>query len=333
MLEVLGTAPSPRDGDGDALKVIAEQSQQAERYGVNGLLAFYNHRYLDPWAVAGAIMQHTNRMSPLLALQPYSMPPFTAAKLIHAMTRLYGRRIDINLITGAADEELGQLCETLDHDERYERAIEYAKVLRVLLSVDEPLSHEGRFYRYRGLRAHCWLPPEGRPRVFVAGSSPASRRAAEEVGDVAITHPEPVDQFARTFLDGGRTVRTGIRIGLLARDTDEEAWRVAHERYRSDRRTRLKTAMRRRSDSDWSRRIAALAADDTVYDDVYWTGAYRADKGSMPLLVGSHDRVADYLDRYLALGVDTMLLGDLPTEEDFRHAGAVLADVRCRVTL
>ena len=328
-LEVLGTAPSPRD---DApLPIIAELAQRAERHGVNGLLAFYNHRNLDPWAVAGAIMQHTTTLSPLTALQPYAMPPFTAAKLIHAMTRLYGRRIDINLITGAANEELGQLGDTLDHDERYARAIEYTKVLRALLATDEPLSHDGRFYRYRGLRAHSWLPPEERPRVFVAGSSPASRLAAEEVGDVAITHPEPVDQFARTFLDGSRTVRTGIRIGLLARDTDEEAWRVAHDRYQSDRRTRLKTAMRRKSDSDWSRRIATLSAE--VHDDVYWTGAYQADRGSLPLLVGSHGRVADYLDRYLALGVDTVLLGDLPTEEDFRHAGAVLSDVRKRVSV
>ncbi|MFI9380458.1 LLM class flavin-dependent oxidoreductase [Kutzneria sp. NPDC052558] len=331
MLEVLGTAPSPRPDDGDALKVIAELSRRAERHGVNGLLAFYNHRYLDPWAVAGAIMQSTATVSPLAALQPYALPPFTAAKLIHGMTRLYGRRVDINLITGAASEELGQLGDSLDHDQRYERATEYAKVLRALLSVDEPLHHEGRFYHYRGLRAHSWLPPEDRPRVFVAGSSPASRRAAEEVGDIAITHPEPVDQFAQTFLDGSRTVRIGIRVGLIVRDTDEQAWRVAHDRYQSDRRTRLKTAMRRKSDSDWSRRMATLSAD--VHDDVYWTGAYQADKGSMPLLVGSHDRVADYLDRYLALGVDTLLLGDLPTEEDFRHAGAVLADVRGRIKL
>jgi alkanesulfonate monooxygenase SsuD/methylene tetrahydromethanopterin reductase-like flavin-dependent oxidoreductase (luciferase family) len=328
-LEVLGTAPSPCD---DApLPIIAELAQRAERHGVNGLLAFYNHKNLDPWAVAGAIMQHTKALSPLTAVQPYSMPPFTAAKVIHAMTRLYGRRVDINLITGAANEELGQLGETLNHDQRYERAIEYAKVLRALLATDEPLDHDGQFYHYRGLRAHSWLPPEQRPRVFVAGSSPASRRAAEEVGDVAITHPEPVDQFARTFLGGHRTVRTGIRIGLIARDTDDEAWRVASQRYQSDRRTRLKTALRRKSDSDWSRRMAGLSAE--VHDDVYWTGAYQADKGSMPLLVGSHGRVADYLDRYLTLGVDTVLLGDLPTEEDFRHAGAVLSDVRKRVSV
>ena len=326
-LEVLGTAPSPRD---DApLQVIADLARRAERHGVNGLLAFYHHRHLDPWAVAGAIMQHTTAMSPLTALQPYTMPPFTAAKLIHAMTKLYRRRIDINLITGAATEELGQLCDSLDQDDRYERAIEYVKVLRTLLSVDEPLDHEGRFYRYRGLRAHCWLPPEDRPRVFVAGSSPAARRAAEEVADVAITHPEPVDQFARTFLDGGRTVRTGIRIGLISRNTDEEAWEVAHRRYQGDRQ---KTAMRRKSESDWNRRMAARAVENQVHDDVYWTGAYQADKGSMPLLVGSHERVADYLDRYLALGVETVLLGDLPTAEDFRRAGAVLSDVRMRVS-
>lgn len=334
--DVYGTALAPHPGEGAPLPLITELAAMAEKHEVDGLLAFYNHRDLDPWAVAAAILQHTRSVVPLVALQPYALPPFTAAKMIHSLVRLHGRRVDVNLITGSAPEELGQIGESLDHDERYARAVEYATVLRTLLSTDEPLVHEGRFYTYRALRTHSRLEPELRPRIFVAGSSPAARQAAAAVADVAVTHPEPVDRFAQSFLhpDGsdGSDGRPGIgiRIGLVARDTDEEAWRAAHALYPADRLAQLKTRMRRKSESDWSRRLAVLALDGDVYDEVYWTGAYRADKGSMPLLVGSHTRVADYLDRYLALGVGTVLLGGLLTEDDFRHTAAVLTELRNR---
>ncbi|MEK8174691.1 LLM class flavin-dependent oxidoreductase [Streptomyces sp. M19] len=164
----------------------------------------------------------------------------------------------------------------------------------------------------------------------MAGSSEAGRKAAEEVADVAVTHPEPLTSFAGDFATARAGLRIGIRIGLLARATDEEAWLAAREHYPSDRRSYLKTVMRQKSESDWSRRLARLTLADETYDDVYWTGAYRADKGSTPLLVGSYERVAEYLDRYLALGVSHVLLGGLFTEEEFRHSAVVLSQLRTR---
>lgn len=329
--DVYGTALAPGRPENDPLPIVAELAKRAEQYGMDGLLAFYNHHDLDPWTTAATILQQTKALTPLVAVQPYALPPFTAAKLIYSLATLHHRRIDINLITGAAPQDLSQVDDQLDHDERYERATEYFTVLQALLSSEEPLVHEGRFYRYRGLYMFSRLDPEIRPRVFVAGSSPAGRQMAATVADVAITHPEPVDQFAETFLGPGREgLRIGIRIGLIARPTDDEAWSVARALYPEDRRARLKTAMRKKSPSDWNRRLAELATEDGRYDEVYWTGAFRADKGNMPLLVGSYRNVADYLKRYLRLGVSTVILADMFAEEDFQHAAAVLADVRNR---
>src|SRR5690606_21438306 len=66
-----------------------------------------------PHSVSRSPLNHTKALTPLVALQPYALPPFTAAKLIHTLSRLHGRQIDVNLITGAADEELIQVGETL----------------------------------------------------------------------------------------------------------------------------------------------------------------------------------------------------------------------------
>lgn len=329
--DVYATALAPNQADGDPLQLFTEYAQRAERYGIDGLLAFYNHHNLDPWVVASTMLQHTKALTPLIALQPYTMTPFTAAKVIWSLTKLHRRRIDVNLITGATKDELDQIDEQLDHDERFERATEYMTVVRALLSSDEPLMHDGRFYRYRALRMYSRLDPDVLPRTFVAGSSPAGRRMAAAVGDVSITHPEPVEQFADSFLGQEREgQRIGIRVGLVARPTDEEAWATAHAVYSEDRTARLKTAMRKKSESDWIRRLAHLATEEGVHDEVYWTGAFRADKGNMPVLVGSYRKVADYLERYLMLGVSTVILGGGFGEEDFEHAAIVLADLRRR---
>ncbi len=328
--DVYGTAIADPAG-AESLQRMTEFAQRAERYGLDGLLAFYNHFNFSPWAVAAAILQHTQAITPLIALQPNAQAPFTAAKLLWSLTTLYGRRIDVNLITGATPHELEQIDDQLGHDERYERATEYMQVVRAILASDEPLAHEGRFYRYRGLRMYAQLDPALRPRTFVAGSSAAGQRVAAAVADVAITHPEPVEQFADTFLGPERKdVSIGIRIGIVARPTEEEAWSAALTIYSEERVARLKTAMRKRSESDWIRRLAQLATDEGVYDEVYWTGAFRADKGNMPVLVGTYRKVADYLDRYLALGVSTVILGGVLTDEDFKHTSIVLADLRNR---
>lgn len=326
---VLATTPAPQPSEDGPLRQFTEFAQRAERNQIDGLLIFYAHNYHDPWAMAATILQSTKTITPLVALQPYTLAPFTAAKLIWSLSTLHNRRIDLNLITGASTDELDQIGEQLDHDERFERATEYMTVLRTLLSSDEPLVHDGRFYRYRGLRMYARLDPELRPRVVVPGSSAAGQRMAAAVADVVITHPEPVEPFADTFLSPARKdVGIGIRVGLIARPTKEEAWSAARALFPEERIARLRTKMRKRSESDWTRRLAHLATGEGVYDEVYWTGAF--DKESMPTLVGSYRDVADYLERYLALGVRTIILGGTVAEEDFQHVGDVLAELRSR---
>ncbi|SDG51140.1 alkanesulfonate monooxygenase [Lentzea fradiae] len=327
---VYGTALPGRPSAANSLLTIGELAERAERYGYEGLLVFYNHENLDPWVVAAATAGATKALVPLVAVQPCAMPPFTAAKMVHGLASLHGRRVDINLITGGIKGELDQIGDTLDHDERYARAMEYITVVRALLGGDEPLTHEGRFYRFSGLRTYSALPPELQPRVFVAGSSAAGRAVAAAVADVAVTHPEPLAAFASDFVASraGAGHRLGVRVGLIARPTDDEAWSVARAAYVPDRRSRHMTALKTRSESDWNRRMARLATNGETHDGVYWTGAYRADKGLMPQLVGSYDRVTEYLDGYLSLGVDTVLLGGVLTEEEFHHNDVVLSRLR-----
>ncbi|MCS7475554.1 LLM class flavin-dependent oxidoreductase [Umezawaea endophytica] len=327
-LEVIGTATVPwLPPSHDFRPHLAALARRAERHGFTGLLVFYDHLVLDPWVVAGLLLQETSTLVPLVAVQPYAVPPFTAAKTIAGLTSLYRRRVDLNIITGAAPEELDQIGDPLDHDGRYARAAEYATLLRRLLGSDEPLTWNGEHYRFRALRINTELPRHLLPRVFVPGSSEASRRLGDQVGHVTITHPEPVDLFAASFAASHRdsVLEMGIRVGLVARPTAEEAWAAALDGHRVDRAARLRTLLKRESESDWNRRLARLASEADVHDDVYWTGLYSTGRTGAPVLVGGYEQVAGYLDRYRALGVSKLLLTKVDTEDDFRHAGAVLS--------
>jgi alkanesulfonate monooxygenase len=328
--DLYATAPSPKPGEGSAFALIGDAARQAERTGHQGMLVFSKHDYLDPWAVAGAILQQTTRLVPLVAAQPASAPPQTVAKTVHSLVALYGRRVDLNLVTGAAQAELERVGDTLSHDERYERAAEYMSVLRTMLSSGERVSHRGRHYDLRGLDMGCRLPEPLRPRVFVAGSSDGAGQVAAEVGNVAITHPEPVgtfgEQAARRGTASGPAL--GIRVGLIARPTDEEAWDTARSRYQQDEHARARLALMKMSGSQWNRRLAELAAAGELYDEVYWTGTFRSGKGGFPLLVGDYGRVARYLEGYLSAGVAVIITGGVRTAEDFHHCDVVFSALR-----
>jgi alkanesulfonate monooxygenase SsuD/methylene tetrahydromethanopterin reductase-like flavin-dependent oxidoreductase (luciferase family) len=267
---------------------------------------------------------------PLVAAQPVSAPPQTVAKTVHSLVTLYGRRVDLNLVTGAAAAELERVGDTAAHDERYARALEYMGVVRAMLTSDERLNHQGPHYELRGLTMGCALPANLRPRVFVAGSSDASRRVAGEVGHVMITHPEPLSTFtARTGtspVQGGPA--TGIRLGLIARPTGEDAWDAAHAAYQQDQYARARLALMKRSQSQWNRTLAELASTKELYDDVYWTGTFRSGKGGFPLLVGDYGQVTRYLEGYLRAGVTVIVTGGVRTAEDFDHADVVLSALR-----
>lgn len=328
--DLYASVPSPKRGDDQAFPSIGDVARQAEKTGHQGILVFSRHDYLDPWTVAGAILQQTTRLVPLVAAQPASAPPQTVAKTVHSLVTLYGRRVDLNLVTGAAAAELERVGDTLSHDERYERAAEYMTVLRSMLSSDERLSHQGRHYDLRGLDMACRLPENLRPKVFVAGSSDAAKSVVAEVGDVAITHPDPLSMFREQHgrHDTGSGPALGIRFGLIARPTDEAAWEIAHSLYQQDEYARARLAMMRRSESQWNRRLAELASAGELYDDVYWTGTFRSGKGGFPLLVGDYGRVTRYLEGYLDTGVSVIITGGVRTAEDFHHADVVFSALR-----
>jgi alkanesulfonate monooxygenase len=156
----------------------------------------------------------------------------------------------------------------------------------------------------------------------MSGSSEASLAAAAKLGATAIKYPKAPSE------DGGVTSETkidsGVRTGIIARETEEEAWRIAHLRFPDDRKGQIahELAMKT-SDSVWHKQLSDLAHSTDTKRSPYWLGPFQNYKTFCPYLVGSYEAVAEEIARYLALGYQTFVLDIPPNEEELRCIGKV----------
>ena len=223
------TCPQTKDvAAADYAERVAEVARWSESGGCQGILVYTDNGIADPWLVSQLIIQSTHALSPLVAVQPVYMSPYAAAKMVATLGYLHGRRVDLNMVAGGFRNDLLSLSDDTAHDDRYERLVEYAQVVRGLLTSSEPFSFEGTYYRLVKARLRPSLDERLLPGFLVSGSSPAGMAAAGALGATAVKYPQPAQQEAP---DPGAVVAAGIRVGVISRPTDSEAWEVAHDRF------------------------------------------------------------------------------------------------------
>src|SRR6185503_13885311 len=83
-----------------AKRRLEEVAMWSEQAGCEGVLVFSDNRQLDAWLVSQLIFSVTRRLSPLVAIQPAYMHPYTAAKMISTLAFLHGRRVHLNMVAG-----------------------------------------------------------------------------------------------------------------------------------------------------------------------------------------------------------------------------------------
>ena len=319
--ELFSTCPAssntPRE---QYLDRVADVARWSERHGCLGMLVYSDNRQVDPWLVAQHVIHHTTELCPLVAVQPVYMHPYTVAKLVTSLAWLHGRRVCLNLVAGGFKNDLEALNDPTEHDRRYERLTDYATLIGRLLS-GAAVTHQGAFYGATRLKLTPPVPPDLAPGLFVSGSSAAGVAAARAIGATAVKYPGPPGEEE----PAEEGVRTGARIGIVAREDSEEAWRVARLRFPPDRRGQLAREMATRiSDSFWHRQITdaahAAAGAGAANGGPYWLEPFEHYQTMCPYLVGSYDEVAGLLARYLELGHEAFIL-DIPTaEDDLYHA-------------
>src|SRR5690606_7275369 len=109
-------APSNKIERADYLEHVIRVAQWSEAAGCEGILVYTDNGLVDPWLVSQIIVQSTDRLCPLVAIQPVYMHPYSVAKMIATIGHLYGRRTWINLVAGGFKNDLTALGDETPHD-------------------------------------------------------------------------------------------------------------------------------------------------------------------------------------------------------------------------
>lgn len=316
---IFATFPSSRTVSGAYLDAVHEVARWCEDGGCEGALIYTDNSLVDPWVVAQEVIRQTSSLCPLIAVQPVYMHPYAVAKLVASLAHLYRRRVYLNLVAGGFVNDLVALDDHTEHDARYERLVEYATIIKRLIEFDGPVSFDGAWYRTRNLRLEPHVEEELWPGYMLSGSSPAGIAAAESIGATAVQYPRPASTYGTE--PGRGTSDRGIRIGLIARADEEEAWQVAWERFPDEPRGRMmhRLAMAT-SDSHWHGQLSRLGQDAEAGRTPYWLHPFENYKTFCPYLVGSYEAVAGALAEYLDMGIATFILDVPRTPDDLSHA-------------
>lgn len=364
----LGTGEGARQLSHDYIKQVAIA---ADSLGYEGVLIPTGRSCEDPWVVASSLLPVTKRLKFLVAVRPGLHQPSLAARMAASFDRLSEGRLLINLVTGGDQAELEGDGVFLDHATRYEQSAEFIRIWREILA----RSHEGKSLDFEGQHlsvkgAKLLFPPLQKPYppVYFGGSSAAAHDLAAEQVDAYLTWGEPPAEVAKKIADvrekaarHGRSVKFGIRLHVIVRETDEEAWADAERlisRLKDETVVQAQAAFAR-MDSEGQRRMAQLHArarnkaptlgtdasslppegaqsprggpsaigrtrEDLEISPNLWAGVGLVRGGAGTALVGSAQTVADRITEYADLGIDTFVLSGYPhLEEAYRFAELV----------
>ncbi len=325
----LGTSDTGRAPTNAYIRQIAET---ADRLGYDGLLIPTGASCTDPWVTAASLVTVTQRIKLLVALRTSITGPTLGARQAAALDEALGGRLLLNVVVGGDATELAADGAFYDHAERYAAAEEYLTVWKRLMA-GETVDFEGRHVRVAGARNFHPAVQTPWPPLYFGGSSPAAHDLAARHVDAYLTWGEPPEAVAEKIADvraraarQGRSVRFGVRLHVIVRETEGEAWAAADRlisRLTDDDIARAQ-ANYARMDSVGQARMAALHGgrrDRLVVAPNLWAGVGLVRGGAGTALVGSPEQVVQRLEDYAALGVDTFVLSGYPhLEEAIRFA-------------
>jgi alkanesulfonate monooxygenase len=327
----LGTERGHRPPD---FRYLAEIAQAADRLGFSGVLLPTGRNCEDPFTVATALAAQTRRLRFLVALRPSVGSPTFLARQAATFDRLSDGRSLVNVVSGGNPTELAGEGTFLSHDERYLHTAEFLTVYRALLE-GRKVDFDGRYVRVKGAQLGFLPVQQPRPPIWFGGSSDAALDVAAEHTDVYLTWGEPLDPVAakldavrRRAKARGRNVRFGLRIHLVVRETEAEAWAAADKlisHLSEDAIAAAQKTFSQQSDSIGQKRMSALnrggRRDNLIIAPNLWAGIGLVRGGAGTALVGDPETVAKRLREYQALGIETIIASGYPhLEEAYRTA-------------
>jgi alkanesulfonate monooxygenase len=325
-----GVAHSDRDASIDYLASIV---RAAESFGFTGALIPTGAWCEDAFVTAALLARETTSLAFLVAFRPGLVSPTLSAQMAATFARHAPGRILLNVVVGGEVHEQRAFGDYLDKDARYQRANEFLDVVRRLWAGETVTTHGEHISIDEASLATL---PNPVPPLYFAGSSAAAGPVAARHADVYLTWGEPpaavrekIEWIRAVAAEQSRSVRFGIRLHTISRDSADEAWSQADKLVDAldDETVRSAQAGLSRSQSEGQRRMLALheanRADGSWHDaraleiaPNLWAGVGLVRGGAGTALVGSHTDVADRIAEYAEIGIDEFIFSGYPHLEE-----------------
>jgi alkanesulfonate monooxygenase len=322
------------------LAYLGQIARSAEQLGFEAALTPTGSWCEDAWLTTAMLTEVTERLKFLVAFRPGLTSPTLAAQMAATFQRHSQGRLLLNVVTGGDAAEQQAYGDFLDKPQRYARCAEFLDIVTRLWA-GQTVSHRGEHLHVED--AQLFRRPDPVPDVYFGGSSHAAGPVAARYCDVYLTWGEPpaaVNTKLR-WMDGlaakqGRTLRYGIRLHVITRDTAHEAWLQASRLIEGVDENMIRSVQEElgRSESEGQRRMRELHGGSTANLEVspnLWAGVGLLRGGAGTALVGSHAEVADRIEEYARLGLSEFILSGYPhLEEAYWFGEGVLPLLRAR---
>ncbi|MEC1178930.1 FMNH2-dependent alkanesulfonate monooxygenase [Metasolibacillus meyeri] len=310
-------------------------AQAVDQLGYTGVLIPTGKTCEEGFIVASSLISATKDLKFLVAVRPGIMAPSFAARLSSTLDRFSDGRLLINVVAGGDPVELAGEGFFLDHDERYKLTDEFLTIWRNLFT-EKTVDFDGHYLKLTGGELPYETVQRPYPPLYFGGSSDIAMQVAAKHIDAYLTWGEPPAQVAQKIAkmrklaeEQGRTIKFGIRLHIIVRKTEAEAWKVANDliQFVDDETIQQAQKVFSRMDSEGQRLMTALHKGDRSKLEIspnLWAGVGLVRTGAGTALVGDPDTVAARIQEYADLGIETFIFSGYPHLEEAYHVAELL---------
>ena len=336
----IGSSEGARVTDLDYIKQLGVAT---DTLGFDGVLIPTGRLCEDPWIVATSLLSITNKLKFLVALRPGLLQPSLAARMTASFDRLSNGRLAINLVAGGDKTELEGDGLYQNSEERYEAAGEFVDLWKEILEKggeDNPVNFDGKYYKTTDAKLLFPTVQAPHPPLFFGGSSEEARELAAQKVDLYITWGEKpsdvkakIEDLKQRAAIYGRTLKFGIRLHVIVRETEEKAWEAAEElisKLDDETIAQAHKVLSNRESVGQQRMVAltkggkARSREELEISPNLWAGIGLAREGCATALVGDPHTVVERIKEYSDMGIDTFVFSGYPhLEEAYRFAELV----------
>ncbi|MRX73075.1 LLM class flavin-dependent oxidoreductase [Bacillus lacus] len=328
----LGTSEGERSSSIGYLKQVAIA---CDENGFEGILVPTGRRCEDAWVLASNLAGETEKLKFLVAMRPGLMSPALSARMAATLDRISNGRVLLNVVQGGNPIELAGEGLHLTRDDRYKMADEFLTVWRNMFT-EKSVNFQGDFLHIEGGGLDHFPVQKPYPPLFLGGASRAAQEVAARNVDVFLTWGEPVDIVEKRIAEvkqlakkEGRELQYGLRIHVIVRETEREAWEAAESLIKYVDEDIIEETRKKFSvfDSKAQTEMTSLSmnhANSLQIRKGLWAGIGLVREGAGTALVGDPDQVLSYMKEYQKAGISHFILSGYPHLEEAYRVGELL---------